>query len=321
MMVGDAKPERFLHSLNTEQRDHLRRLLLEPFVARVEVDWEDGRAVQTLYFARRSAAGLTRAIKGAQFISSGAQLGHLAEYEVGDTASLELNGRERTARILRRAVVEPKQHGAEWDALVKNFESVPWGEALEILRHESLRKALEALRRAGVVAAEDIVGLLLQETVEAVQKHQRIRRKVVDRIALRDRPVLNKFQGAIFRLPLDRQVLLFGPPGSGKTTTLIKRLAQKRTSDALTEEERGRLTGSLAQDLLRPDSWAMFSPAELLRQYLGDAFHARVRCRCCVRYFGGNSFGRDGISYRAKVRAISSLGTSSRETKSMSFCS
>lgn len=40
----------------------------------------------------------------------------------------------------------------------------------------------------------------------------------------------NKFQGEIFRLPIDRQVLLFGPPGSGKTTRLIKRLAQKRTN-------------------------------------------------------------------------------------------
>ena len=273
LMVGDARPERFLHSLNMEQREHLRRLLLEPFVARIEVDWSDGRPVQTFYFARRSAAGLTRAIKGAQFISSGAALGHLAEYEAGETASIVLNGREQAARILTRAVVEPRQHGAEWDALVKNFELVPWGEVLEILRHESLRKSLETLRRAGAVAPEDIVGRLLQEAAEALQENQRARRKVVDRIALRDRPVLNKFQGAIFRLPLDRQVLLFGPPGSGKTTTLIKRLAQKRTSDALTEEERGQLTESLGEDLLRPDSWAMFSPAELLKQYLGDAFN------------------------------------------------
>lgn len=72
MMVGDARQERFLQTLNTEQRDHLRRLLQEPFVARVEVDWQDGRPVETLYFARRSAAGLTDAIKGARFISSGA---------------------------------------------------------------------------------------------------------------------------------------------------------------------------------------------------------------------------------------------------------
>ncbi len=67
--------------------------------------------------------------------------------------------------------------------------------------------------------------------------------------------------------------MLFGPPGSGKTTTLIKRLAQKRTPDALTEDEERLISGHVGDNLLRPDSWAMFSPAELLKQYLGEAFN------------------------------------------------
>ena len=67
--------------------------------------------------------------------------------------------------------------------------------------------------------------------------------------------------------------MLFGPPGSGKTTTLIKRLAQKRTPDALTEEEERLISGYLRDNFLRPDSWAMFSPAELLKKYLGEAFN------------------------------------------------
>ena len=99
-----------------------------------------------------------------------------------------------------------------------------------------------------------------------------IRRKVVDRIALRDQPILDKFQGQVFRLPLDRQVILFGPPGSGKTTTLIKRLAQKRTPEALTEDE-SRLVTAAGNSFARPNSWGMYSPGELLKQYLSDAFN------------------------------------------------
>jgi hypothetical protein len=68
-------------------------------------------------------------------------------------------------------------------------------------------------------------------------------------------------------------VILFGPPGSGKTTTLIKRLAQKRTPDALTDGEERIMSGYIRENLLRADSWAMFSPAELLKKYLGEAFN------------------------------------------------
>jgi hypothetical protein len=40
MMVGEAKAERFDHARHSEVREQLRRLLIEPFVARVEVEWE-----------------------------------------------------------------------------------------------------------------------------------------------------------------------------------------------------------------------------------------------------------------------------------------
>ena len=56
--------------------------------------------------------------------------------------------------------------------------------------------------------------------------------KIIDKIALRDRPLLDEYQDAIFRLPIDTQVAILGPPGTGKTTTLIKRLGLK--SDAAT---------------------------------------------------------------------------------------
>jgi UvrD-like helicase C-terminal domain len=276
-MVGESKPERFQRTRNNEEREHLRRLLLEPFVARVEVDWQTGgaRSVETFYFPRRSAGGLLDVIRGARFVTSGAALGRLAEYEAGDTACIEVGGREREGRILKRTVLTPTQQDGLWDALVRNFEATPWGDVLDLLRHESLREVLDDIKRgqAAPVAVEDIVGKLAQEAANVEFERRRIRRKVVDRIALRDQPILDRFQGEIFRLPLDRQVMLFGPPGSGKTTTLIKRLAQKRTPDALTENEQRLVSEYLRDNVTGPESWAMFSPAELLKKYLGEAFN------------------------------------------------
>ena len=75
-------------------------------------------------------------------------------------------------------------------------------------------------------------------------------------------------------MPVDRRVFLVGPPGTGKTTTLIRRLAQKRMEEALTDDEREVLArAGLSESFTRPDSWVMFSPTELLKLYLRDAFN------------------------------------------------
>jgi UvrD-like helicase C-terminal domain len=274
LMVGDAKPERFLRAMDAEARAELARLLVDPFVARVEVEWLASGARQTYYFARRSAVGLTRAVKNASFVASGAALGALAEHEAGETATIEINGTERRGRVLKRTVLSPTLNEGLWDAFLNSFEIERWDEIIELLRAASLRLGIEKLRRdvSGPVEVEDIVGRLLAEAADAQLERGRLRRKVVERIELRDRPVMDKFQGEIFRLPLDRQVILFGPPGSGKTTTLIKRLAQKRTLDAITDREEALVSTYARERFIRPDNWAMFSPTELLKEYLGGAF-------------------------------------------------
>lgn len=228
----------------------------------------------TYYFARRSAAGLLRAIEGAAFVPQGGMLGALAEYELGEIATIELKGEERQARILDRVVLSPQVNEGVWDAILSNFEAQGWGEIVELLHAETLRVGTEALKRriSAPSEIEDIVGLIAGGA-DSEAERGRLRRKVVERIALRDRPVLDRLQGEIFRLPLDRQVILFGPPGSGKTTTLIKRFAQKRTVDALTDAETALVSDYDRGRFVRADSWAMFSPTDLLKEYLGEAFN------------------------------------------------
>lgn len=261
-----------LASIRTDVREHLARLMREPFVARVKVEWYDSDPpeAQTLYISRASAVGLAKAIPDAELATYAAPLGRVAEFEPGEFVALRLGGRERELRILERVQLRPEQKDGAWDALDDHFEFLRWQVAIE-----SIRRFLQELGRLPAeLSKDDILGAILRGAARAELVRQRARRKVVDRIALRDQPILDQYQGEVFRMPLDRQLFLFGPPGSGKTTTLVRRVAQKRTPGALTEEEEATI-GSLGigEALVRDDSWAMFSPTELLKLYLRDAFN------------------------------------------------
>ena len=92
-------------------------------------------------------------------------------------------------------------------------------------------------------------------------------------MGLRDQPILDQYQDEIFRLPLDQRLLILGPPGTGKTTTLIRRLGQKLDSAYLEEGElRAVESISSATGVSHANSWVMFTPTELLKQYLKEAF-------------------------------------------------
>src|SRR5262249_679215 len=154
-MVGPDRAEKTISAMNFAVRENLRRLVNEPFIARVEVDWNQGDGkLETYYFSRPSAPGLIP-----NFFTSRAPLGRLAEHEAGET--VVVNG--RIGRIVKRSVINPICPDGLWDARVRRFESMPWGDVLNELQHESLRQVLEAIRqgRGRPVLDEDILGQLL----------------------------------------------------------------------------------------------------------------------------------------------------------------
>jgi hypothetical protein len=247
-----------LDKINHENAAAARILASEPAIARVVCVDESGN--QNRYFFCRANQGMV----SMGVISYRAPIGHLASLTVGDMYQLP-NGTK--VEVIESARFRPFQAQEGWDSR----DSIVEGEGFGPLTIESLRAILHKV--AGEELAEDLVGQLLAEESQTANIFDGIRRTVITKMQLRDQPILDKYQDEIFRLPLDQRLLILGPPGTGKTTTLIRRLGQKIDSAFLEEAEKN-IVESLesGNGVLHANSWLMFTPTELLKQYLKEAF-------------------------------------------------
>ena len=262
-MVGGSKGRAVVRASYDSDRRSLAQVAREPFLARVEVDETDGEPTdrKVWYITRGSAASLGDAIPGAKVASYLSRVGRLAELHPGDT--------QQAVKVNARMTVTPEWHEGLWDAEAGSLEFRDWSVSIPSLRRLVQSTAIETEPEVA-----DVLGELLarEEQGDLVRRHRR--RVVIDRMTLRDQPILDRYQGDVFRMPLNRRVVMLGPPGAGKTTTLIRRLAQKRTPEALTDDERILLDRHALTSLTTdPHSWVMFSPTELLKLYLREAFN------------------------------------------------
>lgn len=248
-----------LGQVDQENRDSLRRLALEPAIARVTVADEDGK--QTTYYFCRADQGMPNL----GIISYRARIGRLAALPVGEEFRLP---NDSFVEVVESAKLRPYQADLGWDSR----DTVVEGDHYGPITIESLRAFLSKV--AGAEITEDLLEQLLAEESETANVIEGVRRSVITKMGLRDQPVLDQYQDEIFRLPLDKRLLILGPPGTGKTTTLIRRLGQKLDTAFLDEDEQqiveslGTTNGSV-----HASSWLMFTPTELLKQYLKEAFN------------------------------------------------
>ncbi|OPB00300.1 ATP-binding domain-containing protein [Pseudomonas synxantha] len=247
-----------LDQISQANRESYRVLVAEPAIARVVVVDEEGEE-KTYYICR------TTPVSGFPNLASyRAPVGRLASLAIGAEFTLP-NG--TVVEVLERAQLRPNALANGWDSRDTVVETEHFGP----LTIESLRALLTEV--AGEEVTEDILGQLLAEETVKANIIDGVRRSVITKMGLRDQPVLDQYQDEIFRLPLDKRLLILGPPGTGKTTTLIRRLGQKLDTAFLEDgEQRLVETVSAAQGVAHSNSWLMFTPTELLKQYLKEAF-------------------------------------------------
>jgi DNA polymerase III delta prime subunit len=258
----DSSPIKNLDSIKQKNIDDFRTLEREPVIARIVVLTEDDE--EKIYYISRTSPAPVDNVK-AVFASYRSPVGRLASIPPGDDVSLTIGGKQTYLEVLERTQYHP-QFKEQWDSvnnLVENHES-------GFITVDSFRIFLDEIKTPR--ETEDILSTLLRNEESSEIIFEGVRRNVIDRMSLRDQPILDKYQDEIFRLPLQKVLLIVGPPGTGKTTTLIRRLGQKLDSDFLPEEEQ-ELLDRYQTKLPHKHSWIMFTPTELLKQYVKEAFN------------------------------------------------
>jgi flagellar biosynthesis GTPase FlhF len=232
----------------------------EPAIARVT--FADGEQTKTLYIARKSGIKLEGDTKLASYDSP---LGHLASLQVGDEANINIGGKLHVLEVLETLTLKPKKTEQGWDS---SFSVYTPEDEETITIDPSLRKLFQ---QEVDLSDESFLDELLSADAHT-DCFKGVKHQVRSAMSLRDQPILDKFQSEIFRLPLDSQLIILGPPGTGKTTTLIKRLGQKLNIEYLEPAEQQKIKNSLSGEAGHKTSWLMFTPTDLLKHYLKEAF-------------------------------------------------
>lgn len=283
------KAVRNLENLNAENRRELRLLSTEPAIARVIVEDEQGK-LRTYFISRATPHAKPR--DGSAAASYRAPIGRLASLPVGGDFDVNTTAGVMSLRVTERALLRPSEKEGKWDSL----NTAVQGETYGPVTITSLREFLEL--RGVSVGEADLLEAALAEDRAAGVIAEGLRRDVITKMELRDQAILDEYQDEIFRLPLDTRLVILGPPGTGKTTTLIKRLGLKLDHEYLSDDEKEVIATTAAGSARHGQSWIMFTPTDLLRQYVKEAFARENVPASDERISTWDDFRRDAARHR-----------------------
>lgn len=276
-VAGDAGAHGVIAERIVAVQAEMREAAKEPFVSLVRVRESQTRReteYERVYLVcRHYIPFFDPATADALYCNRNVRLGKIASVEIGDEVVVPLPyGREKRAIVLARDNFVPINTGGNWDGC-RNHITVGFDEFFPASLRDWLAERLVPVTEVPVRGD----GLLEEIQRERAEEDRRARsnrdrklvqrRIVVDSISLKDQPILDAFQDEFCRLPLSSRILLIGAPGTGKTTSLIKRISFKLDPEHLADYADIQLDSPIQR------RWLMFTPNDLLRNYLKEAMN------------------------------------------------
>ncbi|WP_188015293.1 ATP-binding domain-containing protein [Vibrio harveyi] len=255
-----------LNAISKTNRSGYQALTEEPAIS-VVVYLDDNGVEHTTYISRSSTVLLPGGTKLAGY---GSPIGRLASIPTGEEVAIAVSGKVQTFEILKKIYFNPLKNDEIWDSRDSIFID-------EEGRSQSIDSFLQLLGRLKKASEEgiledlsDLDAYLAGDDNDGITEG--IRHTIRQAMALRDQPILDQFQDEIFRMALNSQLIILGPPGTGKTTTLIKRLGQKLNREHLEESEQALIDMRSSGNVPHEQDWIMFTPTDLLKHFVKEAF-------------------------------------------------
>ncbi len=287
---NNSQAVRSLSEIAEGELKALMALIEQPVIARVSYTDADGNE-DTIFITRTTPIP----VPGFKIAGRNSRLGRIASLSAGDEEIFTFAGKERELLIENSARLNPARQAGEWDALDPEVD-------IRDLGRFTLTSLRAILKTKDELDGDELASLWGDEDDENIEEG--VRRAILNHMGLRDQPILDKHQDEISRMPLNSRCFLSGPPGTGKTTTLIRRLGQKTDWQALEEtKDEAQLARRIQDDIGCPHeaSWILFSPTELLRQYVQEAFARECQVASDTHIRTWDEFRRDIAREKLKL--------------------